>query len=47
MTEEFIDLARKDGRSEDEDAHLDVLKADMAARVMGAAASDVYDLADA
>ena len=47
VTEEFIDLARKDGRSEDEEAHLDVLKAEMAARVMGAAASDVYDLADA
>lgn len=47
VTEEFIDLARKDGRSEAEDAHFDVLKAEMAARVMGAAASDVYDLADA
>lgn len=47
VTEEFIDLARKDGRSEAEEAHLDELKADMAARVMGAAAADVYDLADA
>jgi hypothetical protein len=47
VTEEFIDLARKDGRSEQEDAHLDVLKAELAARVMGAAATDVYELADA
>jgi hypothetical protein len=47
VTEEFIDLARKDGRTEDEEEHLDVLKADMAARVIGAAAADVYDVADA
>jgi len=46
VTEEFIDLARKDGRSEQEDEHLDVLKAEMAERVLGAAAADVYDLAD-
>jgi hypothetical protein len=43
VTEEFIDLARKDGRSEQESAHLDVLKGEMAARVMGAVATDVYD----
>jgi hypothetical protein len=47
VTEEFIDLARKDGRSEQEDAHLDVLKAELAARVMGADASTVFDLTDA
>jgi hypothetical protein len=47
VTEEFIDLARKDGRSEQEEAHLDVLKAELAARVMGADASAVFDLADA
>jgi hypothetical protein len=47
VTEEFIDLARKDGRSEQEDAHLDVLKAELAARVMGADAPAVFDLADA
>lgn len=47
VTEEFIDLARKDGRSDEEEAHLDVLKAGLAERVMGAEASDVYDLADA
>ncbi len=47
VTEEFIDLARKDGRSEQEDAHLDVLKGELAARVMGAEADDMFDLADA
>ena len=47
VTEEFIDLARKDGRSEQEEAHLDVLKGELAARVMGAAAADVLDVADA
>ncbi len=46
VTEEFIDLARKDGRSEQEEAHLDVLKAELAARLMAGAAADVYDLAD-
>jgi hypothetical protein len=47
VTEEFIALARKDGRSEQEDEHLDVLKVEMAERVLGAPAADVYDLADA
>lgn len=47
VTEEFIDLARKDGRSDEEEAHLDVLKAQLAERVMGAGASDVFDLAGA
>lgn len=47
VTEEFIDLARKDGKSEDEKAHLDVLKEELAARVMGADASDMFDLTDA
>jgi hypothetical protein len=47
VTEEFIDLARKDGRSQDEDAHLDALKEDLAARVMAADALDLFDTADA
>jgi hypothetical protein len=47
VTEEFLDLARKDGRSEDEEARLDLLKQQMAERVMASAASDVYDDADA
>jgi hypothetical protein len=45
VSDEFIDLARKDGRSPDEEDRLDALKADMAERVMGSAASDVYDVA--
>jgi hypothetical protein len=40
---EFIDLARRDPRSADEEARLDVLKREMAERVM--AADAVYDLA--
>jgi hypothetical protein len=44
---EFIDLARKDGRSEAEDERLEVLKDELAARVMGAAATDVFEVADA
>ncbi len=47
VTEEFITLARKDGRSDEEEAHFDVLKAELAARVMGAPAADVFDLAAA
>ena len=44
VTHEFLDLARKDGRSDEEEAQLDVLKAEMARRVMAAAAPDVYDV---
>ena len=47
VTEEFIDLARKDGRSDEEEAHLDELKVQLAERVMGAAAPDVYDVDEA
>lgn len=47
VTEEFIDLARKDGRSADEEARLDVLKAELAERVMGGTAADMFDLDDA
>ncbi|MGI9097643.1 MAG: hypothetical protein ACR2H2_03970 [Solirubrobacteraceae bacterium] len=43
VTEEFLDLARKDGRSDDEEARLDLLKQQMAERVMASAASDVYE----
>ncbi|HUR85036.1 MAG TPA: hypothetical protein VMY78_06795 [Solirubrobacteraceae bacterium] len=43
VTEEFIDLARKDGKSGAEKARLDELKAEMATNVMGAPATDVYD----
>lgn len=47
VTEEFIDLARKDGRSADEEAHLDVLKAELAERVMGGTAAEMFDLDEA
>lgn len=47
VTEEFIDLARREGRSADEEAHLDALKADLAARVLAAAPVELYDVADA
>ncbi|MEA2265464.1 MAG: hypothetical protein QOE27_1047 [Solirubrobacteraceae bacterium] len=45
VSDEFIDLARQDGRSPEEEDRLDALKAEMAERVMGSAASDVYDVA--
>ena len=47
VTEEFIDLARKEGRSGQEEAHLDVLKAELAERVMAGTAADMFDLCDA
>jgi hypothetical protein len=47
VSAEFIDLARTDGRSAEQEARLDELKAQMAAAVMAAEATDVYDLADA
>ena len=43
VTEEFIDLARTDGRTQDEEARLDVLKREMAERVLGRPAQAVYD----
>ena len=47
VTHEFLDLARKEGRSDEEEAQLDVLKAEMARSVMAAAAPEVYDVEDA
>ena len=47
VTEEFIDLVRKDGRSAEEEAHLDVLKAELAERVMDGTAAEMFDLDDA
>ena len=43
--DEFIDLARTDPRSPEQEARLDVLKREMAGRVMGMAAEEVYDAA--
>ena len=44
VTREFITLARLPARSDEEDARLDVLKREMADRVMAAPAADVYDV---
>ena len=46
VTEEFIDLAQKDNRTGSEESRLDVLKAQLAQRVMAADAADVYEIAD-
>ena len=43
VADEFIALARRDRRTPTEEARLDVLKREMAERVMAAAADDVYD----
>lgn len=43
VSEEFIDLARTERRSDEQEARLTLLKRRMAERVMGSAASDVYD----
>ena len=43
VTDEFIALARTQARSEEEERRLDVLKREMATRVMGSPAVDVYD----
>jgi hypothetical protein len=45
VTEEFIDLAQKDSRTDDEEAHLDQLKAELAQRIMAADADTVFDTA--
>lgn len=46
VTNEFIDLASKSDRSDDEEARLDELKAQLAQRVLAAPADEVYDVAD-
>lgn len=43
VTDEFLDLARKDGLTREESARLGQLKREMAENVMGSAAEDVYD----
>ena len=42
VTEEFIDLARKESRTADEEDHLDALKLEMADLVMASPAGGVY-----
>ncbi|MGI8802123.1 MAG: hypothetical protein ACR2KV_08125 [Solirubrobacteraceae bacterium] len=44
VPDEFIDLARREHRSPEEETRLDVLKAEMAERLTTSAASDVYDV---
>lgn len=43
VTPEFIDLARRDHRSDEDESRLDELKREMASRVMAADAADVYE----
>jgi hypothetical protein len=45
VTDEFLDLARTDGRTSDQERRLDGLKAELAERVMAASAADLYDVA--
>jgi len=44
VTDEFIDLASKSGRGPEEETRLDALKADLAQRLLGASAEDVYEV---
>ncbi len=44
VTDEFIDLARREHRSAEQERELAALKADMAGRVMSAPGAAVYDL---
>jgi hypothetical protein len=43
VTEDFVDVARRDDRTEAQEARLDVLKREMAERVLGSPAHAVYD----
>jgi hypothetical protein len=45
VTDEFIDLARTENRTDEQENRLDSLKAALAERVMAASAADVYDIA--
>ena len=44
VTDDFIEIARRSERTPQEERRLDAMKAEMAARVIGAPASDVYDV---
>lgn len=46
VTDEFIALSRKQGRSRDEEAHLTVLKQEMADRLLAVPADEVYDVVE-
>ena len=45
VSPEFIDLARADSRTAEQSARLDELKAQMAERIIGSDAADVYEVA--
>ncbi len=44
VPDEFIELARKDGKSDDEKSRLEQLKLEMVDRVMGLPADEAYDV---
>lgn len=44
VTDEFVELARREDRSHEQEDRLTAMKAEMASRVMSAAAGDVYDV---
>ncbi|MGO9788730.1 MAG: hypothetical protein ACLP8S_04120 [Solirubrobacteraceae bacterium] len=44
MTDAFIDLTRREGRTAQEEDRLAVMKGEMAARVMSAVPAQVYDV---
>jgi hypothetical protein len=44
VPDEFVELARKDGKSDEEKARLEQLKLEMVQRVMGLPADEVYDV---
>lgn len=46
VSEEFIDLTRREQRSADEEEQLTKMKADMARRLMSMAATEVYDVSE-
>jgi len=46
VTDEFIALSRTSGRTAEEEAHLTVLKQEMADRLLGVPAEQVYDVVD-
>jgi hypothetical protein len=46
VTAEFIDLAGKPNRTHADEAHLDQLKVQLAERLLGAPAEDVYEVVD-
>jgi hypothetical protein len=46
VTDEFIDLARTESRTRQQDARLVELKAELAQRILATAAVDVFDIAD-